>query len=168
MFRSPPSFPQLHHVTLWAQRVTSSSLILMQTGTRVRRSLNYKYTGWNCPPGFLLFNSPYKIKYSFAVCHVIMNCWAVVFSHAMKMAFEWNSAHWLQKFLRKPPTKYILNRRTFCVSVSHSFLPPPYFLSVWVLIFCSCHIWKVKALCRYCPSFPPVSVSQKVKHRFII
>ncbi|TMS03271.1 Phosphatidylinositol 4-phosphate 5-kinase type-1 beta [Larimichthys crocea] len=35
----------LNHVTLWTQRVTSSSLLLMQSGTRVRHSLNYKYTG---------------------------------------------------------------------------------------------------------------------------
>lgn len=51
---SPTLTPfQLNHVTLWTQRVTSSSLLLMQSGTRVRHSLNYKYIGRVLSLGFL-------------------------------------------------------------------------------------------------------------------
>lgn len=52
-FSHTPPLPQLNHMTLWTQWVTTSSLIFMQSGTRVRRSLNYKYTGRVFLPGFL-------------------------------------------------------------------------------------------------------------------
>lgn len=127
----PPSLPLLNHVTLWTQRVTSSSSLLpMQSATTERRSVNYKYTGRVLSMGFLCFLYLTWSKRFSQLLYIVWlcNCHTVCIITELNMfpavlqgiiALFWSCVLLLQKSQWKQPTKY-WKWSPFVFFISHS------------------------------------------------